>query len=210
MKRREPMTSTLPSDAKLLQLMSTGDDSAFATLYCRHQALVYRFALLMSGSASIAEEVTQEVFLILIRKPGGFDPARGSLLAYLYGVARNHVLTFLKRERPYVPLLNDSEAGTSLAQFAAEDDPFGNCTRNELIKLVRQAVLTLPARYREVVVLCDFQELSYAEAAVVLDCAIGTVNSRLHRGHALLLKKLRGAGEVDGAAPDSQVMRCFA
>ena len=204
------MTSTLPSDAKLLQLMSTGDDSAFATLYCRHQALVYRFALLMSGSASIAEEVTQEVFLILIRKPDGFDPARGPLLAYLYGVARNHVLTFLKRERPYVPLLNDSEAGTSLAQFAAEDDPFGNCTRNELIKLVRQAVLTLPARYREVVVLCDFQELSYAEAAVVLDCAIGTVNSRLHRGHALLLKKLRGAGEVNGAAPDSQVMRCFA
>jgi RNA polymerase sigma-70 factor (ECF subfamily) len=68
----------------------------------------------------------------------------------------------------------------------------------------------LPARYREVVVLCDFQELSYAEAAVVLDCAIGTVNSRLHRGHALLLKKLRSAGEVDAATPDSQVMRCFA
>jgi len=79
-----------------------------------------------------------------------------------------------------------------------------------MITLVRQAVLTLPARYREVVVLCDFQELSYAEAAVVLDCAIGTVNSRLHRGHALLLKKLRSRGEVDAATPDSQVMRCFA
>jgi len=204
------MTPTIPTDAELLQLMSSGDESAFATLYRRHQGLVYRFALLMSGSANIAEEVTQEVFLMLIRNPNGFDATRGPLLAYLYGVARNHVLTFLKRERPYVPIINGSEDGISLAQFTSQDDPFGNCTRNEVIKLVRQAVLTLPPRYCEVVVLCDFQEMSYAEAAVVLDCAIGTVNSRLHRGHALLLKKLRGAGEVDAATPDSQVMRCFA
>jgi RNA polymerase sigma-70 factor (ECF subfamily) len=204
------MTPTIPSDAELLQLMSTGDDSAFTTLYRRHQNLVYRFALLMTGSANIAEETTQEVFLILLRNPDNFDPARGSLLAYLYGVARNHALTFLKRERPYVPLVNDSEDGVALDQSRSQDDPFGNCTRNEMVKLVRQAVLTLPARYREVVVLCDFQELSYADAAVALDCAIGTVNSRLHRGHALLLKKLRRAGQVDSTTPDSQVMRCFA
>ena len=204
------MTPTIPSDAELLQLMSAGDDSAFATLYRRYQGLVYRFALLMSGSANLAEEVTQEVFMMLIRKPDGFDPARGPLIAYLYGVARNHVFTFLKRERSYVPLVTESEDGDSPEPFTAQDDPFGNYTRNEVIKLVRQAVLTLPLRYREVVVLCDFQEMSYAEAAAVLDCAIGTINSRLHRGHALLLKKLRAAGEVDSATPDSQVMRCFA
>jgi RNA polymerase sigma-70 factor (ECF subfamily) len=204
------MTPTIPSDAELLVLMSSGDDSAFATLYRRNQGLVYRFALLMSGSANIAEEVTQEVFLMLIRKPQGFDPARGPLLAYLYGIARNHVFTLLKRERAYVPLVMDSEDDGSRTPFIARDDPFGDCTRNEIIKLVRQAVLTLPLRYREVVVLCDFQEMSYAEAATVLDCAVGTINSRLHRGHALLLKKLRAAGEVDSATPDSQVMRCFA
>jgi RNA polymerase sigma-70 factor (ECF subfamily) len=164
----------------------------------------------MSGSANLAEEVTQEVFMMLIRKPDGFDPARGPLIAYLYGVARNHVFTFLKLERAYVPLVTESEDGDSPEPFTAQDDPFGNYTRNEVIKLVRQAVLTLPLRYREVVVLCDFQEMSYAEAAAVLDCAIGTINSRLHRGHALLLKKLRAAGEVDSATPDSQVMRCFA
>lgn len=209
-KRREPMTPTIPSDAELVQLMSAGDDSAFVTLYRRHQGLVYRFALLMSGSANIAEEVTQEVFLILIRKPHGFDPARGPFPAYLYGVARNHVFTFLKRERPYVPLEKESEDGLLPALFTVQNDPLGNCTRNEVIKLVRQAVLTLPVRYREAVVLCDFQEMSYAEAAAVLNCSIGTVNSRLHRGHALLLKKLRAAGEVDAATPDSQVMRCFA
>jgi RNA polymerase sigma-70 factor (ECF subfamily) len=204
------MTPTNPSDAELLHLMSTGDDSAFVTLYRRNQGLIYRFALLMSGSANIAEEVTQEVFLMLIRKPNGFDPARGPLLAYLYGVARNHVFSFLKRERAYVPLVMDSDDEDNATPIIARDDPFGDCTRNEMITLVRQAVLTLPLRYREVVVLCDFQEMSYAEAAAVLDCAVGTINSRLHRGHALLLKKLRAAGDVDSATPDSQVMRCFA
>ena len=54
-----------------------------------------------------------------------------------------------------------------------------------------KAVLTLPVRYREAVVLCDLQELTYAEAAAALECAVGTVRSRLHRGRALLASKLR-------------------
>lgn len=204
----KPMTS---SDAELLELLLAGNDQAFTALYQRHQGAVYRFALLMSGSANIAEEVTQEVFLVLMREAHRYDPARGMLSAYLCGVARNYVLRFLDRERPYVPLLEESEAAEALTltQLIAPDDPFGNCTRNEVIKLVRQAVLALPARYREVVVLCDFQEMSYAEAAVALDCAIGTVNSRLHRGHALLLKKLRAAGKLDSATRNLQPMRCF-
>lgn len=207
---REPMTPTIPSDAELLQLMLSGDNSAFTVLYRRRQGQIYRFALLMSGSANIAEEVTQEVFLLLIREPCRFDPARGALLAYLYGVARNYVLRSLKRERSYVPLPEEMDDRMPPAEYLAEDDPFGNCTRKEMIRLVRQAVLSLPPRYREVVVLCDFQDMSYAEVAVALDCAVGTVNSRLHRGHALLLKKLRGTGERGSAMADSQGMRCLA
>jgi RNA polymerase sigma-70 factor (ECF subfamily) len=166
----------------------------------------------MSGSAHIAEEVTQEVFLALLREARRYDPARGSLASYLYGVARNQVLRSLARERPYVPLVEETEEGEAvpLPQLIAEDDPLNNYTRYELSRLVRQAVLALPARYREVIVLCDFQELSYAEAALVLDCPIGTVNSRLHRGHALLLKRLRAMGKLDAAAPAAQGLRCFA
>lgn len=205
----KPMTS---NDAELLRLTVAGDEPAFAALYRRHQGFVYRFALLMSGSANLAEEVTQEVFLALIREAQRYDPARGALAAYLCGMARNQVLRLLARERPYVPLLEEAEAGEAvhLTQLIAQDDPLGNCTRNEVVRLVRQAVLALPARYREVVVLCDFQELSYAEAALALACPVGTVNSRLHRGHALLLKKLRATGKFDSAAPDAQRMRCFA
>jgi RNA polymerase sigma-70 factor (ECF subfamily) len=204
------MTPTIPNDAELLQAILSGDNSAFTALYRKLQGQIYRFALLMSGSANIAEEITQEVFLTLIREPNRFDPARGPLQAYLYGVARNYVLRSLKRERSYVPLPEETEDEITPAQYLGQDDPFGNCTRNEVIRLVRQAVLSLPPRYREVVVLCDFQEMSYAEAAAALDCAIGTVNSRLHRGHALLFKKLHATGKLDSATADSQRMRCLA
>jgi len=190
--------------------MAAGDDQAFTQLYREHQASIYRFALLMSGTANIAEEVTQEVFLTLIREPSRFDPTRGPLRAYLYGVARNQVLRFLKRERSYVPLTEGLNGGTSIEESVAPDDPFGDYKRNEMIQLVRRAVLTLPPRYREVVVLCDFQEVSCAEAAIVLDCAIGTVNSRLHRGHVLLLKKMRAAAKLDSTSTSAQGMRCFA
>jgi RNA polymerase sigma-70 factor (ECF subfamily) len=172
---------------------------------------VYRFALLMSGSAHTAEEVTQEVFLVMIRDVHRYDPSRGSLQSYLLGVARNHVLRILERERAYIHLVEGSEGNevVPLAQLIASDDPLGNCTRNELISFVRRAVMALPIRYREVVVLCDFEEQSHAEAAVALDCPVGTVNSRLHRGHAMLLKKLRAASKLDSAASDAQGMRCF-
>jgi RNA polymerase sigma-70 factor, ECF subfamily len=202
----------VPNDAELLRLMLTGDEQAFTALYRRHKGVVYRFALLMSGQASVAEEVTQEVFLALLRKGNRYDPGRGSLAAYLYGAARNQVLLLMKQERPYVQLVEESDEGETVpnAQLISGDDPLGDCARNEANRLVRQAVLALPSRYREVIVLCDFQELSCAEAALALGCPVGTVNSRLHRGHALLLKKLRAAAGLDAAAPDAQVMRCFA
>ncbi len=205
----KPMAS---SDAELLRLMMNGDEQAFTALYRRHQGAVYRFALLMSGQASVAEEVTQEVFMALLRNARRYDPERGSLSAYLYGAARNQVLLLLKQERPYVQLIEESDDGEAvpLARLIAGDDPLSDCTRNEVVKLVRQAVLALPARYREVIVLCDFQELSCAEAALSLNCPVGTVNSRLHRGHALLLKKLRAAARLDSAASEAQGMRCFA
>jgi RNA polymerase sigma-70 factor (ECF subfamily) len=200
------------SDAELLRLMVAGDEQAFTALYRRHQGFVYRFALLMSGRASVAEEVTQEVFLALLRQARRYDPTRGSLSAYLCGTARNQVLRLLERERPYVQLVEEADEGVAipLAQLIAGDDPLTDCARNQAIKIVRQAVLALPARYREVIVLCDFLELSRAEAAVALDCPVGTVDSRLHRGHTLLLKKLRAAARLDPAAPDAQGLRCFA
>src|SRR5688500_20305835 len=97
------------SDNELLRLMQAGDEEALAQLYRRRQAVVFRFAWQMSGSKSIAEDVTQEVFLFLMREGHVFDPARGSLSAFLLGVARNHVLRRLRNDQALLPIGEDSD-----------------------------------------------------------------------------------------------------
>ena len=205
--------SPTPSDTELLRLMRAGDEDAFTTLYRRRQGGVYRFALQMSGSATIAEDVTQEVFMVLMREADNYDPSRGSLSAYLYGIARNHVLRCLQKDKPYVPLGDDPAeegADASADRFVAQNDPLGDLARSEMIEHLRHAVLALPAHYREVVVLCELHEMNYTEAAAVLGCATGTIRSRLHRARSLLIEKLRTANETDPASPVANPARCFA
>jgi RNA polymerase sigma-70 factor, ECF subfamily len=191
-------------DEDLLRRMIAGEEDAFVALYRRRQGGIYRFAAQMSGNAILAEDVTQEVFMTLIRDPRRYDAKRGSVSAYLYGVARNHVLRRLQIERAFVPLPEEPVESGALgksnghaAAFPAHADDF---TRAETVGQVRQAVLSLPPNYREVVVLCDLHELSYEEAAAALGCAVGTVRSRLHRGRALLLEKLRDKTKPLGKA----------
>jgi RNA polymerase sigma-70 factor (ECF subfamily) len=183
------MTPEPETDDELLMLMRNGDEQAFVTLYRRRQAAIYRFAMHMSGSAAVAEDVTQEVFLALIREECGFDPERGTLSGYLFGIARKLVLRQLERGRSDVPLEAEGE-DSAWPELAVHDDPLADLTHREGIEALRRAVLALPRRYREVVVLCDLEEADYADAALVLDCPIGTVRSRLHRARALLLEKL--------------------
>src|SRR5580693_1359628 len=177
-------------DGDLLRLISRGDEDAFLAFYRRYQGPVYRFALQMSGKVEIAEEVTQDVFMVVMGSPRQYDSKRGSVSAFLYGVARNFVLRRLEQERPYLTALDDPDS--EYADVTAGDqDLLADLTRNERIESLRNAVLALPPAYREVVVLCDLHELDYAEAAAALDCAIGTIRSRLHRARALLAEKMR-------------------
>ncbi len=162
--------------------MRSGDEEAFLFLYRRLQGGVYRFALRMSGSTALAEEVTQEVFLTLIQEKHGYNPSKGTLSSYLYGTARHILLRRLERDRRYVPLADEFEQ--------RDPDPLRELTRSESIESLRRAVLALPPRYREAVVLCDLEEMPYADAARVLGCRIGSIRSRLHRARALLLAKL--------------------
>ena len=199
------------SDETLLQMAMAGDEEAFTRLYRRLRGVVYRFARRMSGSSSVAEDVTQEVFLILLRRAELFDPQRGSISTYLISIARNEILRRLDRDRAYVTLADDAAAPDKKDKNPDENlivriDPLGNLVRNEEIESVRQAVLGLPLHYREVVVLCELEEMSYSEAAAALGCAVGTVRSRLHRARALLKQRLRGDGDGEqGAARINRV-----
>jgi len=195
------------TDAELLGLAREGQDAAFLLLYRRRQGKIYRFAMQMSGSSSIAEDVTQEVFLALVRGPARYDPQRGSLEAFLYGIARNHVLRRLGADRRYVPIEDEDDSGDTLEQIQS-DDPHSEMARAETVESVRRAVLSLPEHYREVVVLCDLHEMSYTEASEALGCAVGTIRSRLHRARKMLLEKLRPAAEPEIGTDGLRSARC--
>ena len=192
-------------DIDLMQRTAAGDRGAFETLYRTHHATVYRFARLMTGSTSIAEDIVQEVFLALMRDASRYDPARASLTTYLYGSARHHTRRRLLRDRLLVRLDDQADLCLPVASATAADD----LIRQRDVQHLRRAIVRLPARYREVIVLCDLQDVSYADAAQALGCAIGTVRSRLHRARHLLADKLqRGLACVDTAR--RPVIKCEA
>jgi RNA polymerase sigma-70 factor (ECF subfamily) len=199
------------NDSELIRSMLAGSEAALVELYRRRQGGIYRFALQMSGSKTIAEDVTQEVFLFLMREGHVFDASRGSVSAFLLGVARNHVLRRLRVEQLLAPLGDDPDDDIPSLHPTTDLCPLEDLTRAETIESVRKAVLSLPSKYREVVVLCELQDISYGETAEILGCAIGTVRSRLHRARSLLLAKLRPAAVAEAA--DSATVksaRCFA
>jgi RNA polymerase sigma-70 factor (ECF subfamily) len=200
---------TPQSDDELLLLSHSGDEQAFVSLYRRRQGGIFRFTLHMSGSESVAEDITQEVFLTLLRDAFGYDPTRGTLSSYLYGIARKLVLRHQERRRMDVALETAGDEST-LPALAVHDDPLGDLTRREGLEALRRAVLALPRRYREVVVLCDLEEVDYADAAAALGCPIGTVRSRLHRARALLLDKLNQERSGRTSAPQLKQARCLA
>jgi RNA polymerase sigma-70 factor (ECF subfamily) len=221
------MTSTTErTDDGLIRRMIAGDEEAFTLLYRRRHPSIYRFALHMSGNAAVAEDVTQEVFMTLVRDAKRFDPARGTLGGFLFGVARNHLRKRWEQDRRLVPLVSEAD---ELWTVASVDRALGNsangnggnghghrggpgsisASRDELASLetvgqVRKAIATLPENYREVVVLCELEEMSYEEAASALGCPIGTIRSRLYRARAILLEKLRHARSVDRASEVGQ------
>jgi RNA polymerase sigma-70 factor (ECF subfamily) len=215
-----------PTDEDLLSAALAGDERAFGELYRRWQGPMFRFARQMCGVDGGAEDVVQEVFVALIENGQQFDPARGPLAAYLYGVARHQARRRLRTDGRYTPLDDDRVESEVEAEVDAEygiavgmsGGPNGGLTSNAVvdarmdvgavldrrlsIDLVHRLVLTLPVLYREALILCDLHELGYAEAAAALGCPVGTVRSRLHRARALLANKVksgavhRGIGEV--------------
>jgi RNA polymerase sigma-70 factor (ECF subfamily) len=166
----------------VIQQVDLVDREGFAELYRVNCPAVFRFALHMTGDRMKAAELTQDVFVWLVHHPGGFDPARGELGAFLIGVARKLLQRQQRDARRWLPLLD-----SILRRPDREIDP----TRSVDTGALRRAIALLPLKYREAVVLCDLEDRSYEEAAVLTGCAVGTIRSRLHRGRELLVRKLQ-------------------
>jgi RNA polymerase sigma-70 factor (ECF subfamily) len=171
------------TDEQLLKRLLKGDEEAFAALYRIRHGAICRFALHMTGRIELAQDVTQEAFLALALHGRRYDASRGSVMGFLYGIARNLVLKRLEKERP-------ENTTVVLEELAGDEDVLEDLTRRESIDEVRRAVLSLPQAYREAVVLCELGDASYEDAALALGCPVGTVRSRLNRARAMLAKKL--------------------
>ena len=185
-------------DQQLLRQLARGDERAFETVYHRYQRLIHGFAWHMTGDRGIAEDVTQEVFLMLIRKPGKYDPAKGSLRGYLFGIARNLTRRRIERQQSLVQLADegysDEEWQVNGAPLSESHDLLAELTQQQLIEKLHKAILSLPAQYREVIVLCDLEHSTQAEVAQLLECSPGTIASRMHRGKAMLTRKMGERG----------------
>jgi len=194
-------------DIELMRRLSKGDESAFLEFYRRHQGGLYRYALHMAGRPEAAADIVQETFLSLIRQSGKFDEEKGAPAAFLYGIARNHLRKLWEKEGRYVAFSkgmgggdgtvwdgegrNQNGKGRYPANPGEQETVLEGLERAETVRLLREAVLTLPEHYREPVTLCDLEGKTYIEASTLLACPVGTVRSRLNRARSILLEKLR-------------------
>lgn len=179
------------SDLDLHRAAGRGSEEAMAALYRRHGALIYRFSLRLSQDPSIAEEVTQDVFLALLRQSDRFDPGRAALSTWLCGIARRLIWKHLERRARHLPI---EPPDNEIEAESPDDDPGVALSRKETVEAVQRGIDALPMQWREVIILCEFEEMTYDEAALVLGVPVGTVRSRLHRAKVRLALLLRGAG----------------
>ena len=169
------------ADVRLLAEIVAGVEQSFVELYRRRHNDVYRFVFAMAKSRSFAQDVTQEVFLNVLENAGRFDSAKGTVRAWLFGCARHVTLDRLRLERRWTDDM-PADLGTL--------DSDERLLADQRVERLHAAIARLPLEYREALVLFELQELTYAETATVLDCPIGTVRSRLHRGRVLLATML--------------------
>lgn len=179
------------ADTELLRRTHDGQADAFTALYRRHQGPLYRYALLRCGARDSAADIVQEAFMGLLTGRFAYDPLRGQLPHFLFGVARNLALQLDAAQGRHASLPEPDDDGAPDLESAS--DAAGPLTRlldNEAAEEVRRALSLLPPHYRDPVILAELHDLSYLEIATVCQVDIGTVRSRLSRGRAALARRL--------------------
>jgi RNA polymerase sigma factor (sigma-70 family) len=147
-----------------------------------HHQAVYRFAYRLTRRPDVAEDITQECFLALVRAPERFDAARGTMLVYLFAIARNLALKYYRRQHATELVDEDAEP-------AAIVDPRETL---DVGQAVATAVSGLPPLQREALVLFEYEGATLEEIAQIVAADVGTVKSRLHRARERLRRSLAG------------------
>jgi RNA polymerase sigma-70 factor (ECF subfamily) len=175
------------SEADIIDSCRRGDRSAFRTVYESHKDKVYSIALyFFRGDSATASDVTQQVFLKLITE---FHRYRGdsALSTYIYRLVVNTCIDMTRaRKARVIPMERDVAESVATASGSQEEE----IVNRELADSVQSAVSALPPKFRLAILLRYFEDLSYEEMAKALNCSMGTVASRLSRGHRMLARTL--------------------
>jgi RNA polymerase sigma-70 factor, ECF subfamily len=175
------------ADELLLEKAGAGDQRAFIELYERHRLPVFRFAYRLLGSVELAEDITHDCFLSLLRNPGGFQPQRAAFRTYLFAAARNLAFKYFRNSGKETTLEELSQE----PQIAERQQPLRRVLDEELASKVREAVLALPALQREAIILFEYEGLSLNEIAGITDTEVGAIKARLYRARERLKSALR-------------------
>lgn len=176
-------------EAVLLQRIAAGQAQALGLLYRRESGAVYRFALALCGDEACALDAMQEAFTQLLRGATAYDPARGSLGAYLAGMARHHLLAHWRERDRYAADPEDRAENHPEAAAPATDTLLVHAQARAGLW---DAVHRLPWSQREALVLVDLQERPYAEAAAIAGVSLDVLRTRLHRARQRLAELLQG------------------
>lgn len=169
--------------AEIIEACRLGDRDAFRALYDVYKDRVYSISLyFFHGDPAMASDVSQQVFLKLITSISQFRGDAG-FSTWLYRLVVNACLDAARRSKPDVTLSEEfSKPGSQEEDYA----------RAQMAQSVRAAVSALPPKFRIAVLLRHFEDLSYEQMAKALHCSMGTVASRLSRGHKILAERLKG------------------
>ena len=189
------------SDAQLMHLAQRGDPKAITALYLRYRRKVLNYLYRLTGNRHVAEEMTQETFLRVVKHLPSYRPT-GSVGGWIFRIAKNLALnSFRDRKGVREISLEESLTGQGLEEghegLCREEviadgklGPAEAVNRKEVERQVQEALLKVTPVFREVLILCDIQGYAYREAAEILKCSINTIASRLARGRAKMAELL--------------------
>ncbi|MCI0694551.1 sigma-70 family RNA polymerase sigma factor [candidate division KSB1 bacterium] len=181
-------------DSWLISRCQAGEVQAFGVLVEKYKQRAYYTALGLVGTHEDALDISQEAFVRAYRSVAKFQPHKSGFFTWYYKILRNLCSNFLRdRAKHARPFSEIDKSKKFLSEIIDENyDPTVIAERNELKDAVWRAISSLNAPEREIIMLRDFQEMSYKEIAETLDCPIGTVMSRLFNARKHLRKKLNG------------------
>ena len=177
-------------EQNLIEKACNGDKEAFSEIYFLLKDSLFGFAFRMTNKTSIAEEITQEVFMFFIENSSKYDFEKGNLFSFLCGVARNKILNHLKKSGTRLEANNfEIEHFENLANSNV-DSPMGQLLDKEFSEKIEECVAKLSPFQREVLLLRELEDLSYEEIAEITETNVGVVKGRLYRARRTLVSEL--------------------